>query len=252
MKKLIAVMAMAIFVLIGTQVAGAEPLYINGALVEGVIVSKVVMVNGKVKLTASEALVVASNSNECGAGQELVNGSCVDECSDGLERVNGSCVAQCDAGQERDSTGACVVAPPQTGACVNTTDVQCGYNISKTEWAADSISYTTVVIPQGKTLVSAINTTDRGSSAYGYIGFAEPFANRNGVLDIWISETPNGLELDTGDCGKEAVSNSFLINWTATAYLNKCVLTGGKRYFFNMRHIDSDADWSNSQRFVYN
>jgi hypothetical protein len=256
MKKLIAVMAMAIFVLIGTQVAGAASLVINGVPVEGVTVSKVVMVGGKVKLTASEALVVASNSNECGAGQELVNGSCVDECSDGLERVNGSCVAQCDAGEVRDSsTGACEVLsiPPPSDNCVDSDTVECGFNISKTEWAAESISYTTVNIPQGKTLVSAINTTDRGSSAYGYIGFAEPFANRNGVLDIWISETPNGLELDTGDCGKEAVSTFFQLDWTATASsVYKCALTGGQRYFFNMRHINPDASWSNSQRFVYN
>jgi hypothetical protein len=142
--------------------------------------------------------------------------------------------------------------PPQTGACVNTAEVECGFNISKTEWAAESISYTTVNKPKGNTLVSAINTTDRGSSAYCYIGFAPPFANRNGVLDIWISTTPNGPELDTGDCGKEAVSTFFQLDWTATASGYKCVLTGGQRYFFNMRHINPDAEWSNSQRYVNN
>jgi hypothetical protein len=270
MKKLIAVMAMAIFVLIGTQVAGAasSPLLINGVKVEGVTVSKVVMVNGQVKLTASKALVVASDVcgsgqesvggicvDVCSAGQERVDGICVAVCSEGLERVNGSCVAQCDAGEERNSAGVCEVTsapPPQTGGCVNTAEVECGFIISKAEWAAESIDYTTVVIPRGKTLVSAINTTDRGSDAYGFIGFAPPFANKNGVLDIWISATPNGPELDAGDCGKEDVSAFFDIEWTATAYQNDCVLTGGQRYFFNMRHTDPNASYSNSQRYVNN
>jgi hypothetical protein len=168
-----------------------------------------------------------------------------------------ACVVVCPAGQERVD-GVCItpeeptVPEEPTGACVNTAEVECGFNISKAEWAAESINYTTVVIPRGKTLVSAINTTDRGSDAYGSIGFAPPFANRNGVLDIWISATPNGPELDTGDCGKEDVSAFFNIDWTATAYQNDCVLTGGQRYFFNMRHINPDEEWSNSQRFVYN
>lgn len=126
--------------------------------------------------------------------------------------------------------------PQPIGACENSAQVVCAYDINASMWATGA-QHQALTIPKGKTLVSTFKT---GSNPNYAGSFSFQVFDATPVTKYWISESPNGAQLPF--CGG---SRSFLytVNWyqkNFSAY--SCNLKPSTTYYFNLQHTSaSDA-----------
>ena len=139
------------------------------------------------------------------------------------------------------------VEPPVGTGCIDSYEIQCGYNVTAAQWASTRVLRTEMEVPRRKTLVSQFITSG-DTEAGGSIQFSELGGLPTKATDVWISREPNGPAMESR-CERFNSSFVYSLRWTQWDF-KYCDLDTNTTYYINMRQVDPSASKYFIERFL--
>ena len=137
--------------------------------------------------------------------------------------------------------------PSQSYNCTNSIEVECGFDISLSNWSSRARISELIRIPKGKILASKIITSN-STTAGGSFSFETPSGSSNPRTYLWISLTPGGVPL-SDRCKQDYVSFIYSLKWTQFEY-RSCTLAPNQVYFINLQHYSPAYEASYVKRHL--